>query len=279
MYRANVLAGPPRDCRDLIPVPFFDRNFCQTVSDRPVDSGGRQRHIERHIVVFRGQRLEIGADFVGDIAASGRAIRAGDADIDESVLHQVPAGVVNDQRVRHLVFCQFPGRQLRPLIARPSLVYPHVYIDALVPGEIYRCGRGAPIDGGERTGIAVRQNIDRITRLSGGNFLDQFKPLYADTPRDFDVLVTYISGFLLQGALYLFGIRCASQRIEDPLNGPTEIEGEIAEIAEIVKRLPEKDRNLIDAVYNRNMTCSAAEKELGIPGRMTALHDEIRAAL
>ena len=41
-----------------------------------------QRDIERHVVVVRRQRLQIGADLVGDVAVRGDAIGADDAEID-----------------------------------------------------------------------------------------------------------------------------------------------------------------------------------------------------
>ena len=40
----------------------------EAVFDGPVDGGVRQRHVEGDVVVVGGQRLQVGADLVGDIA-------------------------------------------------------------------------------------------------------------------------------------------------------------------------------------------------------------------
>ena len=58
---------------------------------------------ERNAVVARGERLQIGADLVGDVAGRGGAVGADDAEIDELLLHQMPAGVVGDHGVRNAV--------------------------------------------------------------------------------------------------------------------------------------------------------------------------------
>jgi len=53
------------------------------------------------VIVARGQRLEIGADLVGDVPGGGGAVGADDAEIDHLLLHEMAAGIVGDQRVRH----------------------------------------------------------------------------------------------------------------------------------------------------------------------------------
>src|SRR5216683_7945427 len=70
--------GPAGDVGDLARVARFDRDR-RAVLDLPVDRRRRQRDIERYAIVVRCQRLQIGADLVGDIAARGRAVGAGDA--------------------------------------------------------------------------------------------------------------------------------------------------------------------------------------------------------
>src|SRR5262249_59552225 len=54
------------DAADLGGGALFDR-YVTAVFDRPIDAGVGQADIERHAVVVRGQRLEIGADLVADI--------------------------------------------------------------------------------------------------------------------------------------------------------------------------------------------------------------------
>ena len=43
---------------------------------------------------MRGERLQVGADLVGDIAVGRDAIGADDDEIDLALLHEVAAGVV-----------------------------------------------------------------------------------------------------------------------------------------------------------------------------------------
>ncbi len=91
---------------------LFDRDFCQAVARIPVYCCRGQRDIERDAIVERGERLEISANLVGNIAVAGCPVGARDYDVDLAVLHQVPAGVIDDQRVGHVVPREFPGGEL-----------------------------------------------------------------------------------------------------------------------------------------------------------------------
>ena len=82
--------------------------------------------IERHVVVAGGERLEIGADLVGDVAGRGDAVGADDAEIDELLLHEMAAGIVGDDGMRHAVRAELEGGERGALIARPRLVHPHM---------------------------------------------------------------------------------------------------------------------------------------------------------
>ena len=101
------------------------------------------------------QRLEIGADLVGNVAAARRAVGSRDDDVDKSVLHQVSAGIVHDQRVRHAALCQFPCRQLRTLVARSCFVDPHMHVEALLVRDVPLWGVGA-LAGAIRLAMASR---------------------------------------------------------------------------------------------------------------------------
>ena len=68
----------PRRCVTSAGASFLDGNFLQAVADRPVDGGTRQRDVKRHAVVARGERLEVGADLVADIALRRGAVGADD---------------------------------------------------------------------------------------------------------------------------------------------------------------------------------------------------------
>ena len=85
--------------------------------------------------------------------------------VDLAVLHQVAAGIVDDQRVRHAVAAQLPGGQRGALVARAGLVDPDMHRDARPRGLVDRRGGGAPVDGGEPAGVAVGEDVDRLARL------------------------------------------------------------------------------------------------------------------
>ena len=110
--------------RDLARLALLDRNFGDAVDDREIDRRRRQPDIERHAVVLGGQRLQVSADLVADIALRGDAVGADDDDIHLPVLHQVPAGIVGDHGMRNAVLAEFEGGERGALIARPRLVDP-----------------------------------------------------------------------------------------------------------------------------------------------------------
>ena len=65
---------------DFAGVTFFDGDFLEAVADRPVDGAVGQGDVKGYAVVVGGEGLEIGADFVTDIAIGGGAVGAGDAE-------------------------------------------------------------------------------------------------------------------------------------------------------------------------------------------------------
>ncbi len=83
-------------------------------AEGPVDGGMGQRHVERHAIVLGGQRLQVGADLVRDIAIRSHAVGADDAEIHEVLLHQMAAGIVGDDGVRHAVAAELEGREEAP---------------------------------------------------------------------------------------------------------------------------------------------------------------------
>ena len=88
-----------RDVCDFSAVTFFDRRVAHAVVDCPINGGVGQTNIERHAVVMRGERLQVGADLVAYIAGRRGAVGADDAEVDSAVLHAVATRVVNDDRV------------------------------------------------------------------------------------------------------------------------------------------------------------------------------------
>jgi len=66
----------PGDVRHLVGAALLDRNLPDPVIDAEIDGRRRQRHVERQAVVIGGERLEIGADLVTDIAIGGHPVGA-----------------------------------------------------------------------------------------------------------------------------------------------------------------------------------------------------------
>ena len=120
----------------------------------------RHGHIKRHPVVECGQRFQIGADLVADIAARGDAVAADEHQVHLTALHQVPARVVSHQRVRHTGLRQFPSGQAGALVAWPCFVHPHMHVDAGCMRLVDRRRGGAPIHGGQPAGVAVGEHVD-----------------------------------------------------------------------------------------------------------------------
>src|SRR5208282_6814247 len=86
------------------------------------DGRGGQGDVEGHRIVARRERFQISADLVADVAVGGRAVRADEHHVDETVLHQMAAGVVDDERVRGALVDELPGGQRGALVAWTGFV-------------------------------------------------------------------------------------------------------------------------------------------------------------
>ncbi len=171
-----------------------------------------------------GERLEIGADLVADVALRGDAVGAGDHEIDQPVLHQMPAGVVGDHRMGNALLAELEGGERGALIARPGLVDPHMERHALLVGEIDRRRRRAPVDGGEPTRIAVGEHVDRrAQRLARRDLLDHREAVAADAEIDRDVLLTDFGGAGISGGDAL-AARAVAHRGHDLVERPFEVD-------------------------------------------------------
>ena len=176
--------------RHFVGAALLDRNLLDAVIDTKVDGGRRQCNIERHAIVVRGERLQVGADLVADIAIGGHPVGADDREIDHAVLHQMAAGVVRDHRMRHAVMAEFPCGERSALIARPGLVDPDMNLQAAIMREIDRRRRRAPVDRREPAGVAMGQDVDGLAGpLPRRDLFDQRQTMPADPLVDRDVLL------------------------------------------------------------------------------------------
>ena len=151
----------------------------------PVDGGTWQRDVKRHAVVARGERLEVSADLVADIALRRGAVGADDAEIDQPVLHEMPARVVDDDGMRHAMLVQFPRGERRALVARPRFIDPDVDPASRIMRHENRRERRAPIDAREPARIAMSENVELANpvRLSSPEFRGKFQGRDARSPR------------------------------------------------------------------------------------------------
>ena len=137
---------------------------------------------------MRGERLEVSADLVADVAICGHTIGADDHEVDHPVLHQMTAGAIGDHGMRHAVMTELPRRERGALIARAGLVDPNMDGMAAVVRQIDRSSGRAPIHRRQPAGIAMGQHVDALTGLlSRRDRLDQRKAVMADTLVDRDV--------------------------------------------------------------------------------------------
>ena len=111
-------SGPLRDMMsqgnnvDNLKAIFHDTQAnSEAVINGEIDRRRRQRDIERHAIVVSGERLQICADLVADVAIRGNAIGAYDGEIDPAMLHQMTAGVVGNHGMRHAMVAELPRRE------------------------------------------------------------------------------------------------------------------------------------------------------------------------
>ena len=139
--RDRAVGGAPGHMRDLVGAALLDRDFAHAVRDRPVD--GRAT-AARHRTARRCPAPPAPSDRCRSCWRRRRCAVTRSVptmhEIDPAVLHQMAAGIVGDDGVRHAVLAEFPGGQRRALVARARLVHPDV--DAACPRHAPR--RSAP---------------------------------------------------------------------------------------------------------------------------------------
>ena len=150
------------------------------VGKREIEGRDRGGDVKRQAAVARGQRLQIGADLVADVAIGGDAVGADDRHVDLAALHQMAAGIVHDQGVGNLLLAKFEGCQGCALVARPG------FVDEDMDGNsgglrlVDRRGRRAPVDGGEPAGVAMGEDAHRRAAALFGKSADQGEAVFAD---------------------------------------------------------------------------------------------------
>ena len=154
----------------------------------------------------------------------GGAVGADDAEIDQFFLHQMPAGIVGDQRMRHAMRAKLERRERSALVARPRLVHPHMDFDALVMRAIDRRKRRAPVDASEPAGIAMGEDVDHRPILLVGMRADDAEPMLAYSAVGLHILVADRGGAGEGGGDALVA-RLVAYRLLHLVERPAKIDG------------------------------------------------------
>src|SRR5262245_47371348 len=221
--RNPAIVEPAGDVGHLIRIALLDGNGAAVI-ETPVDGRIRKRHQEGNVIVARGERLEISADLIGDIAGRGGPVGADDAKVDQFLLHEMAAGIVGDQRVRHAMRAELERGERGALIARSRLVDPNMQVDALVEGAIDRRERRAPIDAGEPAGIAMSEDVEALAALLVEMRADQPETVLADPAVGLHVLVADCGGTGVSRGDTLVA-RLIAHRLLHFFERPAEIDG------------------------------------------------------
>ena len=114
--------------------------------------------MERDAVLPGEHRDGVGPDLVGGIAVGGDAIGADDDPLHATFLHHLAGRVVADERHVHAGLHEFPRRQARALKERSGLVGEDVETLSPFVRDEYRGERSPVARGGQRAGVAVRED-------------------------------------------------------------------------------------------------------------------------
>ena len=112
----------------------------------------------------------------------------------------MPAGVVDDERVRRAMMSELPRGQRGALIARAGLVDIDMDAHACLHRQIDRRGRCSVVDRRQPTGVTMRENVDRFTRLLVHcHTAKNLEAVGADRAIDIDIFVGDSLGLRISG--------------------------------------------------------------------------------
>src|SRR5579883_3055067 len=154
------------------------------------------------------------------------------------MLHQMAAGIVDDNCMRHTMLAKLPSRERGALIARPRFINPNMQSDSFVMRHVNWRGGGAPVHRCEPPRIAMCQNIESAALLAGCCSFDQGKPISADRTAEFYILLRDGSGMSETGpAAFSWGH--GQKMLPHGLNRPPQIDGGRPRGGENVRRSAE----------------------------------------
>ena len=139
------------------------------------------------------------------------------------MLHQMPAGIIGNHRMRHAMRAQFPGGQRRPLIARAGFIHPDMHRDPSIMRHINRRECGAPIHRRDPAGIAMGQDIHALAWLARGDILQQRQAVAANGLTGCGIIIANRGGFGIGGG-FARGDRQWAQHGKHFLKRPAQID-------------------------------------------------------
>ena len=99
--------------------------------ERQIERRNGRGDIEGHAIFLGQHRQAVGADFVGDVAIGGDAVRAHHHASDAAGVQKMSGHVVGDQLDGDAVVLQFPGGEARALQKRAGFVGENVDVLAV----------------------------------------------------------------------------------------------------------------------------------------------------
>jgi hypothetical protein len=116
-----------------------------------------QRKTETH---YRAQPAPwVSPNLIRNISRRRRAVAPHNAQIHQSMLHEMSARIVHNHRMWHTMLPQFPRRKTRPLIPRPRLIHPNMHRNSPVMRRINRRRRRPNIHSRQPPRVAMGQDV------------------------------------------------------------------------------------------------------------------------
>lgn len=182
--------GLAKHRQHLFLIALLDGNQV-AVSQVQVNGAGGHDRVKGNAVLFGDDGQLVGADLVGHVAVGGRAVGANQDDVHLAGAHEVAGGVVGDDIIGDAALLKLPGRETRPLQTGAGFVYQYMNLFALLVRGKDDAQGGAPIDRGQRAGVAVVED--------GVAIVDEFCPVEAHAPVQGDVFIGQPLRFGQQG--------------------------------------------------------------------------------
>lgn len=147
--------------KDLVDLALLNGDIV-TVVALEIDSRDGGDGVEGDAVVLGDNSEGVGTDLVGEVSIGGNTISADEDALDLSLLHQVSSHVIANDSVRDALLLKFEGRKASSLKQRTSLINVDVNLLSLAMSRTNDSQSSTNSNGGERTSVAVRQDVITI---------------------------------------------------------------------------------------------------------------------